>query len=166
MRRFSTYLLFVYVFASLLMLSCRAKKEVSKSHPTEIPTLQSLHIEKDLKKTLNQWLGAPYKYGGNSKKGVDCSGFVCWVINNCGNGWNVGRTTADGLRSYCSYVSPSDAKPGDLIFFQGTYDTPGASHVGIYVGNNMMIHCGNPIQYTSIASSYWQQHFMAFGRLH
>ena len=94
------------------------------------------------------------------------SGFVCWVINNCGNGWNVGRTTADGLRSYCSYVSPSDAKPGDLIFFQGTYDTPGASHVGIYVGNNMMIHCGNPIQYTSIASSYWQQHFMAFGRLH
>ena len=75
MRRFSTYLLFVYVFASLLMLSCRAKKEVSKSHPTEIPTLQSLHIEKDLKKTLNQWLGAPYKYGGNSKKGVDCSGF-------------------------------------------------------------------------------------------
>ena len=78
----------------------------------------------------------------------------------------LGRTTADGLRSYCSYVSPSDAKPGDLIFFQGTYDTPGASHVGIYVGNNMMIHCGNPIQYTSIASSYWQQHFMAFGRLH
>ena len=76
------------------------------------------------------------------------------------------ETTADGLRSYCSYVSPSDAKPGDLIFFQGTYDTPGASHVGIYVGNNMMIHCGNPIQYTSIASSYWQQHFMAFGRLH
>jgi cell wall-associated NlpC family hydrolase len=104
--------------------------------------------------------------GASPSTSFDCSGFVCWVINNCGNGWNVGRTTADGLRSYCSYVSPSDAKPGDLIFFQGTYDTPGASHVGIYVGNNMMIHCGNPIQYTSIASSYWQQHFMAFGRLH
>ena len=114
-----------------------------------------------------KYLGYPYVWGGASPStSFDCSGFVCWVINNCGNGWNVGRTTADGLRSYCSYVSPSDAKPGDLIFFQGTYDTPGASHVGIYVGNNMMIHCGNPIQYTSIASSYWQQHFMAFGRLH
>ena len=114
-----------------------------------------------------KYLGYPYVWGGASPStSFDCSGFVCWVINNCGNGWNVGRTTADGLRSYCSYVSPSDAKPGDLIFFQGTYDTPGASHVGIYVGNNMMIHCGNPIQYTSIASSYWQQHFMAFGRIH
>ena len=97
-----------------------------------------------------KYLGYPYVWGGASPStSFDCSGFVCWVINNCGNGWNVGRTTADGLRSYCSYVSPSDAKPGDLIFFQGTYDTPGASHVGIYVGNNMMIHCGNPIQYTS-----------------
>ena len=96
-----------------------------------------------------KYLGYPYVWGGASPStSFDCSGFVCWVINNCGNGWNVGRTTADGLRSYCSYVSPSDAKPGDLIFFQGTYDTPGASHVGIYVGNNMMIHCGNPIQYT------------------
>ena len=98
--------------------------------------------------------------------GFDCSGFVSWVINNCGNGWNVGRCTADELRSHCSQVSPSEAKPGDLIFFQGTYDTPGASHVGIYVGNNMMIHCGKPVQYTSIASAYWQEHFMAFGRLH
>ena len=114
-----------------------------------------------------KYLGYPYVWGGASPAtSFDCSGFVCWVINNCGNGWNVGRTTADGLRSYCSYVSPSDAKPGDLIFFQGTYDTPGASHVGIYVGNNMMNHCGNPMNYTSIASSYWQQHFMAFGRIH
>ena len=118
-------------------------------------------------KEAEKYLGYPYVWGGASPAtSFDCSGFVCWVINNCDNGWNVGRTTADGLRSYCSYVSPSDAKPGDLIFFQGTYDTPGASHVGIYVGNNMMIHCGNPIQYTSIASSYWQQHFMAFGRIH
>lgn len=114
-----------------------------------------------------KYLGYPYVWGGASPStSFDCSGFVSWVINNCGNGWNVGRQTADGLRSYCSYVSPSEAKPGDLIFFQGTYNTPGASHVGIYVGNNMMIHCGNPIQYTSIASPYWQQHFMAFGRIH
>ena len=114
-----------------------------------------------------KYLGRPYVWGGASPStGFDCSGFVSWVINNCGNGWNVGRQTADGLRAYCSPVSPSQAKPGDLIFFQGTYDTAGASHVGIYVGDNMMIHCGNPIQYTSIASSYWQEHFLAFGRLH
>ena len=113
-----------------------------------------------------KYLGYPYVWGGSSPStSFDCSGFVSWVINNCGNGWNVGRATADGLRGYCAYVSPSQAKPGDLIFFQGTYNTPGASHVGIYVGNNMMIHCGNPIQYTSIASAYWQQHFMAFGRI-
>lgn len=96
-----------------------------------------------------KYLGYPYVWGGASPStSFDCSGFVSWVINNCGNGWNVGRQTADGLRGCCSYVSPSQAKPGDLIFFQGTYNTPGASHVGIYVGNNMMIHCGNPIQYT------------------
>lgn len=114
-----------------------------------------------------KYLGYPYVWGGASPStSFDCSGFVSWVINNCGNGWNVGRQTADGLRSCCAYVSPSEAKPGDLVFFQGTYNTSGASHVGIYVGNNMMIHCGNPIQYTSIASSYWQEHFMAFGRIH
>lgn len=114
-----------------------------------------------------KYLGYPYVWGGASPStSFDCSGFVSWVINNCGNGWNVGRQTADGLRSCCAYVSPSEAKPGDLVFFQGTYNTSGASHVGVYVGNNMMIHCGNPIQYTSIASSYWQEHFMAFGRIH
>ena len=113
-----------------------------------------------------KYLGVPYVWGGYSPSGFDCSGFVSWVINNCGNGWNVGRCTADELRSHCSQVSLSESKPGDLIFFQGTYDTPGASHVGIYVGNNMMIHCGKPVQYTSIASAYWQEHFMAFGRLH
>ena len=108
-----------------------------------------------------KYLGYPYVWGGASPS----SGFVSWVINNCGNGWNVGRQTADGLRSCCAYVSPSEAKPGDLIFFQGTYNTPGASHVGIYVGDNMMIHCGNPIQYANISSAYWQEHFMAFGRI-
>ena len=112
------------------------------------------------------YLGYPYVWGGASPStSFDCSGFVSWVINNCGNGWNVGRQTADGLRSCCAYVSPSEAKPGDLIFFQGTYNTPGASHVGIYVGDNMMIHCGNPIQYANISSAYWQEHFMAFGRI-
>ncbi len=118
-------------------------------------------------KEAEKYLGYPYVWGGASPEtSFDCSGFVCWVINHCGNGWNVGRTTAEGLRSYCSYVSPADARPGDLIFFEGTYETAGASHVGIYVGDNMMIHCGDPIQYTSIASPYWQQHFMAFGRIH
>ncbi|MCD7750487.1 MAG: C40 family peptidase [Lachnospiraceae bacterium] len=113
-----------------------------------------------------KYLGYPYVWGGSSPStSFDCSGFVCWVINNCNNGWNVGRTTADGLRAYCSYVSPEDAQPGDLIFFQGTYNTSGASHVGIYVGNGMMIHCGSPIQYTSIETSYWQSHLLAFGRL-
>ncbi|MCD8014468.1 MAG: NlpC/P60 family protein [Lachnospiraceae bacterium] len=113
-----------------------------------------------------KYLGYPYVWGGSSPStSFDCSGFVCWVINNCGNGWNVGRTTAEGLRSYCSYVSPEDAQPGDLIFFQGTYSTSGASHVGIYVGNGMMIHCGNPIQYTSAQTTYWQSHFLAYGRI-
>lgn len=113
-----------------------------------------------------KYLGYPYVWGGSSPStSFDCSGFVCWVINNCGNGWNVGRTTANGLRSYCAYVSPEEAQPGDLIFFQGTYNTTGASHVGIYVGNGMMIHCGDPIQYTSVQTSYWQSHFLAYGRI-
>ena len=103
--------------------------------------------------------------GSSPSTSFDCSGFVCWVINNCGNGWNVGRTTANGLRGKCSYVSPANAQPGDLIFFEKTYNTVGASHVGIYVGNGMMIHCGDPISYTSINSTYWQNHFLGFGRI-
>lgn len=113
-----------------------------------------------------KYLGYPYVWGGASPStSFDCSGFVSWVINHCGNGWDYGRRTADGLRGICTYVPPAQAKPGDLIFFQGTYNTSGASHVGIYVGNGMMIHCGNPIQYASINTNYWQQHFMCFGRL-
>ena len=113
-----------------------------------------------------KYLGYPYVWGGSSPStSFDCSGFVSWVVNHCGNGWNYGRRTADGLRGLCTYVPPSQAKPGDLIFFQGTYNTSGASHVGIYVGNGMMIHCGDPIQYANINTSYWQQHFMCFGRL-
>ena len=113
-----------------------------------------------------KYLGMPYVWGGSSPStSFDCSGFVCWVINNCGNDWNVGRTTANGLRGKCSYVSPANAQPGDLIFFEKTYNTVGASHVGIYVGNGMMIHCGDPISYTSINSTYWQNHFLGFGRI-
>ena len=113
-----------------------------------------------------KYLGFPYVWGGSSPAtSFDCSGFVSYVCNNCGVGWNFGRLGAEGLRGICSYVSAANAKPGDLIFFQGTYDTTGASHVAIYVGNGMMIHCGDPIQYTSIETSYWQQHFMQFGRL-
>lgn len=117
-------------------------------------------------KEAEKYLGMPYVWGGSSPSiSFDCSGFVCWVINNCGNGWSVGRTTANGLRGKCSYVSPADAQPGDLIFFEKTYNTVGASHVGIYVGNGMMIHCGDPISYTSINSTYWQSHFLGFGRI-
>ena len=113
-----------------------------------------------------KYLGYPYVWGGASPStSFDCSGFVSWVINHCGNGWSYGRRTAEGLRQLCVRVSPSEAKPGDLIFFQGTYNTSGASHVGIYVGNGMMIHCGSPIQYTSIRTNYWQQHFLSYGRI-
>ena len=109
-----------------------------------------------------KYLGYPYVWGGSSPStSFDCSGFVSWVINNCGVGWNVGRLGASGLLGICTRVSPANAKPGDLIFFQGTYDTDGASHVGIYVGNGKMLHCGDPIQYTSIETSYnkWQNQF-------
>ena len=113
-----------------------------------------------------KYLGYPYVWGGSSPStSFDCSGFVSWVINNCGNGWSVGRLTANGLMGVCDIIPRSSAKPGDLIFFQGTYDTSGASHVGIYVGDGMMIHCGNPISYASIESSYWQSHFYCFGRI-
>lgn len=133
----------------------------------DIPS-EALSDEKFAKmiKEAEKYLGMPYVWGGSSPStSFDCSGFVCWVINNCGNGWSVGRTTANGLRGKCSYVSPADAQPGDLIFFEKTYNTVGASHVGIYVGDGMMIHCGDPISYTSISSTYWQSHFLGFGRI-
>lgn len=113
-----------------------------------------------------KYLGYPYVWGGSSPStSFDCSGFVSWVINHCGNGWNVGRQTANGLMGKCDIVPKSEAKPGDLIFFQKTYNTSGASHVGIYVGNGMMIHCGNPISYASIETSYWRQHYYCMGRI-
>ena len=113
-----------------------------------------------------KYLGYPYVWGGSSPStSFDCSGFVSWVINHCGNGWNVGRQTANGLIGKCDIIPKSEAKPGDLIFFQKTYNTSGASHVGIYVGNGMMIHCGNPISYASIETSYWRQHYYCMGRI-
>ncbi len=133
----------------------------------EIPS-EALSDEKfaNMIHEAEKYLGFPYVWGGASPStSFDCSGFVSWVVNNCGNGWNVGRQTAEGLRGCCAYVSPTEARPGDLIFFEGTYQTSGASHVGIYVGDHMMIHCGEPIQYANIAAPYWQQHFMCYGRL-
>ena len=113
-----------------------------------------------------KYLGYPYVWGGSSPStSFDCSGFVSWVINHCGNGWNVGRQTANGLMGKCDIIPKSEAKPGDLIFFQKTYNTSGASHVGIYAGNGMMIHCGSPISYASIETSYWRQHYYCMGRI-
>lgn len=113
-----------------------------------------------------KYLGYPYVWGGSSPStSFDCSGFVSWVINHCGNGWNVGRQTANGLMGKCDIIPKSEAKPGDLIFFQKTYNTSGASHVGIYVGSGMMIHCGNPISYASTETNYWRQHYYCMGRI-
>ena len=116
-----------------------------------------------------KYLGYPYVWGGSSPStSFDCSGFVSWVINHSGNGWNVGRLGARGLKNICDIIPPDQAKPGDLIFFHHTYDAPDpsdATHVGIYVGDGMMIHCGNPIAYASTESNYWQSHFLCFGRI-
>lgn len=111
-----------------------------------------------------KYLGFPYVWGGSSPStSFDCSGFVSWVLNH--SGWDVGRLGAQGLCNITTPVSASNARPGDLVFFKGTYDTPGVSHCGIYVGNSMMIHCGDPISYANINSNYWQSHFYTFGRL-
>ena len=111
-----------------------------------------------------KYVGTPYVWGGSSPEtGFDCSGYVCWVYNQ--NGYDVGRTTANGLWNKCQKISEAEAKPGDLVFFKGTYDTPGMSHTGIYLGNGMMVSAGDPIKYANIHSSYWQQYLAGFGRL-
>ena len=111
-----------------------------------------------------KYLGYPYVWGGASPAtSFDCSGYVSWVLNH--SGWSVGRQTAQGLCNLCTPISASIAKPGDLVFFKGTYKTNGVSHVGIYVGNGMMIHCGDPIKYASLNTSYWQAHLYTYGRL-
>lgn len=143
--------------------------------PTQTPTLfyeippEYLEDERfaNMIREANKYLGYPYVFGGSSPStSFDCSGFVSWVINHCGNGWNVGRLGATDLMYMCTIISPEEAQPGDLIFFENTYNCDGpASHVGIYVGDGMMIHCGKPIQYTSIETAYWQEHFLCFGRI-
>ena len=161
----------------VLMQTLGNKPDIFGDNPYAVAVQDVLHYDipgealtdEKFRKMITEaekYLGYPYVWGGSSPStSFDCSGFVCWVVNHCGNGWNVGRITANGLKNTCAVIPKSEAKPGDLIFFQGTYNTTGASHVGIYVGNNMMIHCGNPIQYASIDTAYWQAHFYCFGRL-
>ncbi len=162
---------------AILMQTYGNKPEIFAGNPNAIQVQDVLHYDipgealtdEKFRKMITEaekYLGYPYVWGGASPStSFDCSGFVSWVINHCGNGWSYGRLTAEGLRQVCRIIPKSEAKPGDLIFFQGTYNTSGASHVGIYVGNGMMIHCGNPIQYASTETSYWQQHFYCIGRL-
>ena len=168
--RLSMYAVYMSVLGNrpdLFADSSYISKYYGEQYRYEIPT-EALADEQfaAMITEAEKYLGYPYVWGGDSPStSFDCSGFVSWVINHCGVGWSVGRRSAEGLRGICSYVSPSNAKPGDLIFFEKTYDTSGASHVGIYVGNGMMLHCGDPIHYSSINTSYWKKHFLQFGRL-
>ena len=162
---------------AILMQTYGNKPELFAGNPNAIQIQDVLHYDipgealtderfRRMITEAEKYLGYPYVWGGASPStSFDCSGFVSWVINHCGNGWGYGRLTAEGLRQVCRIIPKSEAKPGDLIFFQGTYNTSGASRVGIYVGNGMMIHCGNPIQYASTETTYWQQHFYCIGRL-
>ena len=133
---------------------------------TEISDTEALTDEEfsAIYKEAQKYVGTPYVWGGSTPEtGFDCSGYVCWVYNQ--NGYNVGRTTANGLWNKSQHISEAEAKPGDLVFFEGTYDTPGKSHVGIYLGNGMMVSAGDPIKYANIHSSYWQKYLSGFGRL-
>lgn len=166
-----TYLIYLstlgnrsYLFGDTLLAGNPSSGGISYEIPPEALSDQRFA---NMIHEAEKYLGYPYVWGGSSPDtSFDCSGFVSWVINHCGNGWNVGRRGATGLLDVCTYISPDEAKPGDLIFFHGTYNTDApASHVAIYVGDGMMIHCGDPIQYANINNSYWQQHFYCFGRI-
>ena len=147
--------LFALAFQAFLIMVCVGIYSV---------LVQSIATDGNLSGAIWACMGYPYVWGGSSPStSFDCSGFVSWVINH--SGWSVGRQTAQGLYNLCTPVSSAQAKPGDLIFFVGTYDTAGVSHVGIYVGGGMMIHCGDPISYADVNTSYWQSHYFSFGRL-
>ena len=162
---------------ALLMQTYGNKPELFVGNPNAIQVQDVLHYDipgealtdERFRKMITEaekYLGYPYVWGGASPStSFDCSGFVSWVINHCGNGWNYGRLTAEGLRQVCDLIPACEAKPGDLVFFQGTYNTSGASHVAIYVGDNTMLHCGNPIQYARFDTPYWRQHFYCLGRI-
>lgn len=162
---------------AVLMQTYGNRKEVFGDNPYAVAVEDVLHYDipgealtdEKFRRMIaegEKYLGYPYVWGGSSPStSFDCSGFVSWVVDHSGNGWSVGRQTAEGLRQCCSIIPRSEAKPGDLIFFKGTYNTSGASHVGIYVGDGMMLHCGKPIQYASCETIYWQSHFYCFGRL-
>ena len=161
--------LFIGVAAGALLLF-PGSQYVDKyiTNPPDDYTVNPAYLSDEKFATLlteaEKYLGYPYVWGGsNPSTSFDCSGFVSYVLTNSGL-VNTGRLGAQGLYNVCTPVSNSDAQPGDLVFFVGTYDTPGVSHVGIYVGDGVMLHCGDPIQYSSINTSYWQSHFYAFGR--
>ena len=148
-----------YKVAGLGLLRCDRGADVVKPLRR-----QASHVPAGMIAEADKYVGYPYVWGGSSPStSFDCSGFISWVINH--SGWNVGRLTAQGLYNICTPVTAEQAKPGDLVFFVGTYDTPGVSHVGLYVGNSVMLHCGDPISYTNLNSSYWQSHLYCYGRL-
>ena len=156
------------ILVLLLLLTCSfsfSYNDMEYDSSTQSSVELTLDSGQKIVDNAMKYIGYPYKWGSVGPKSFDCSGFVSWVINHCGNGWNVGRQTANGLMGKCDIIPKSEAKPGDLIFFQKTYNTSGASHVGIYVGNGMMIHCGNPISYASIETNYWRQHYYCMGRI-
>ncbi len=132
---------------------------------TPFPAAMTAEQYENLINEAEKYLGKKYTWGGSTPAtGFDCSGFISYVVNNCGNGWSIGRKSSKTLYSICTKVSSSEVQPGDLVFFTGTYDTKGVSHVGFYVGNGKMLHCGDPISYVSLSIDYWQDHFYCYGR--
>ena len=151
-----------YILRRLLRRAIRYARKLGLDS-SALTAVSEIFIDK-IYDEAKKYVGTPYVWGGSSPDtGFDCSGYVCWVYNQ--NGYNVGRTTANGLWNKCQHISEAEAKPGDLVFFKGTYDTPGMSHVGIYLGNGKMVSAGDPIKYADIHSSYWQQYLAGFGRL-
>ena len=158
-----------YLFGDDIYANIDADAEGTPQNPYldyQVPgeALTDLEFAKMLQ-VAKRYLDHPYVWGGSTfNEGFDCSGYVCWVINESGAG-HVGRTTAEGLRQWTTPIAASERKPGDIVYFEKTYNTPGASHVGIYVGGGMMIHCGNPCKYSNIDSGYFANHMLGYGRI-